>query len=326
MLELQDRLHLIPQAPFPAHSRIHRLRSFPGTFYVKRDDELGFTTSGSKIRKYRTLIPYLINAETREAIVIGSAYSSHVLSFTLLLIENGILPKLFLRGNPSRELLGNALLTSLTVPKESIRWFSKTAWKQVHEEAQREVDAQKHKTIIIEEGGSIEAALPGMLTLPLDIIQNEHEQGFAFDHLFIESGSGLMAISTLLCFSFIEKSCLIHVILLAGDENYFLSQLKRFHAEFERLLGKAIPLPQNYILYPPKETGRFGYIQESIYQNIATFAQQEGIFTDPIYTSKLFKEARSIAEEKSLKGNILINHSGGGLSLMGFQKQLQGVN
>lgn len=135
---LLEHLEQIPQAPYPLQSRIHPLRSFhfPATqCFIKRDDELGFGVSGSKIRKYRTLIPFLYRSNIKEVILIGSVQSNHILSCVQLLIEKGITPTLFLRGDPKRPLQGNALLTSLFVPSSSIHWYSKENWKKVEEEA-----------------------------------------------------------------------------------------------------------------------------------------------------------------------------------------------
>lgn len=45
----------------------------------------------------------------------------------------------------------------------------------------------------------------------------------------------------------------------------------------------------------------------------------KGIITDPVYTAKLFHEASIITKHYSLRGNVLIVHSGGGTGLFGRQ-------
>jgi 1-aminocyclopropane-1-carboxylate deaminase len=152
---LTSCLAAIPQIDYPTHSRIHPLRSFifPSVqCYVKRDDELGFGISGSKIRKYRSLIPFLLAKQVQEVVVIGSAYSNHVLSFVQLMIENGLQPTLFLRGDPSRSLQGNALLTSLFVLPSAIHWLSQSDWKNVESLAYLYASKQNHSTFVLPEG------------------------------------------------------------------------------------------------------------------------------------------------------------------------------
>ena len=128
MSNLQTFIDAFPQANYPFHSRVHRLASFDSQSvkcYVKRDDELGFGISGSKIRKYRSLIPWLKQEKIHEVVLIGSASSNHVLSLCQLLIENRLKPTLFLRGDPSYSKKGNCIFSSLFVPSSSIHWISK---------------------------------------------------------------------------------------------------------------------------------------------------------------------------------------------------------
>ena len=45
---------------------------------------------------------------------------------------------------------------------------------------------------------------------------------------------------------------------------------------------------------------------------------------DPIYSVKLLFESKRVIHEAGITGNVLIIHSGGGLSLAGFQSMLSG--
>lgn len=319
-------LSLIPQADYPIHSRLHALRSFhfPSLkCYVKRDDELGFGISGTKIRKYRSLIPSLILNQIKEVAVIGSAYSNHVLSFIQLLIENGVQPTLFLRGNPHSSLQGNALLISLFIPPSSIHWFSKENWKNVLSNAQAYAKLQTHPTFVLPEGGFCSQALPGVLTLALDIIKNEKEHGINFDHLFIDAGTGFTACTLILALSWLKHSACIHVILLAEDRQGFLSALKNCHQMFQQFIQSPLPFPQNFLLHDPQMTQPFGKTNVFLFEKISQIAQKEGFLTDPIYTAKLFIESEFLLSQGKIKGFACLLHTGGAFTLMGFQHQLQ---
>jgi len=227
--ELKDRIGLANQSSYPVHSRIHPLRSFHSPFslyYVKRDDELGFGISGSKIRKYSSLIPFLLSSYYEEVVIIGSLNSNHVLSICQLFIENGIKSTLFLRGDPDRELIGNGLLLSYFVAMQDIHWFSKDHWHDVEKEALEYAKVSPLNTFVLSEGGSVAEALPGALTLPLDILKNEEEEKIAFDHIFIDAGTGLMAIALILAFAALKRKTHLHVILIAGDKKIFYQPIK----------------------------------------------------------------------------------------------------
>ena len=139
------------------------------------------------------MIPFLLANGFHEVVLIGSAYSNHVLSLIQLLIENGLQPTLFLRGDPNRPFQGNALLTSLFISPAHIHWFAKEEWKDVESQAHAYAKQQKPTPFVLPEGGFCFEALPGTLTLPLDILENEEEKKLTFDHIFIEAGTGLTA-------------------------------------------------------------------------------------------------------------------------------------
>lgn len=322
----QKCLTTIPQSSYPLHSRVHPLRSFlfpHTTCYVKRDDELGFGISGSKIRKYRSLIPFFLNTGIQEVVVIGSAYSNHVLSIIQLLIENGLSSTLFLRGQPTRSKIGNSLLISLFVSPNSIHWFSKTEWPSVQSFADKYAQQQQHLTFVLPEGGGCAEALPGALTLCLDLLENEKERGQTFDHVFIEAGTGFMASALILGLSWLEHPTLVHVLVLAQNQVAFLGQLTRCHTMFSQWLDLPCPFPQNFVLHLPQISGNFGQHSTFLFERMSHLAREEGFLTDPIYTAKLFIETHHLLNQGEIKGNILIHHSGGALTLTGFQEQLQ---
>lgn len=311
------------------HSRVHVLKTFNGplaTSQVKRDDELGFGISGSKWRKYISLIPHLLNKHYQEAVVIGSSYSNHVLGISQLLIENRIKPTLFLLGDRSRKRQGNLLLTSLLVPESQIQWFSHQDWPQIETFAANYIRDNPLRTALIPEGACMQAALPGALTLALDILENEQKAEEEFQHIFIDAGSGLTAIAAILAFAWLNKKTLLHVLLLADNEEQFLAKLKLFQKTFEELLEVQLDwtsLIEHFKLYKPTIARSFGSVNRTVMNHIQCIAREEGFFTDPIYSAKLFWEAKKIIQTQELTGNVLIIHSGGALTLMGFQKELE---
>lgn len=322
---LEETLKAIPQMPYSCQSRCHRLPSFDisnSQCYVKREDELGFGLTGSKVRKYRTLIPFLLSQQIQEVVVIGSAYSNHVVGVTQLLIENRIKPTLFIRGQPHHSLQGNALLNRLLVPDYSIHWMAKEEWVNVEDQAQLYAQKQPHSTFVLPEGAFMEAAFWGALSLTLDIVRNEEDIHLSFDHLLLDAGTGLMAGAVILGHTWLQKHTHIHVLLLAEEETAFINRLNTLHTFFEKLLKQKCPWPQNFTLHKPRHLASFGSTSPSLFRYMADLARQEGLLTDPIYIAKLFLEAQHMLKQGQLQGNILINHSGGALTLAGFQEPL----
>jgi len=311
------------------HSRIHRLRYIdkPGTeVYVKREDELGFGISGTKVRKYLSLFAHLKNQGKAHAVVVGGAYSNNVLGLSQRLIEKGIMPHVFLRGAPPAVYKGNLLLTALLVPPKQRQWVSRAQWPQAYGRALQYAKSLPGPAIVLPEGVCMVEALPGALTLGADVLYNEVAAQVVFDHIFIEAGTGLAAIGLLLALRAEGRKVAIHVLLLATTQGAFLAMLAYFYAYYRHMLPKILTwevLVENVYFYRSTIAPSFGATNRKVFEVIAHIARIEGILTDPIYTAKLFSTAQHIIlEEAQIQGKILLVHSGGGLALMGFQAQL----
>jgi 1-aminocyclopropane-1-carboxylate deaminase len=315
---LKAALDCIPQADYPVHSRIHSLKTILNC-YIKRDDELGFGFNGSKARKFRTLIPHLLHNGIKDAIIIGSANSNNVLSLSQLCIENQINTHLFLKQYHDNHSKGNFLLTRLITSPSKIHWLTSENWPKVSREAEDYLKTLIAPAIVIPEGSALPIAMLGSLSLAFDIIENEQQHNIYFDHIFIDAGTGLTAIALILAYAYLQKKTMIHVVLIAGSTQTFYGTLKEYHHFFTHWLNEPSLLPQNYTLHHPVTAKSFGSVNTSILSEIHSIASQEGILVDPIYSAKLFATAKNIIKTINNPGSSLLIHSGGALSLNGYQ-------
>ena len=306
---------------FNLQSRIHRLKWFGRSdIWVKRDDELSFGVSGTKLRKHASVIPALKLKGIEEVVVIGGANSNNVLSAAQTLIENGIKITPFLLGPPSHKQ-GNSKLLSLFVDDDEIHWISRNQWADIETIVNNYIeneDAQGIKIFVLPEGGHHQLALPGSLSILLDIRRNESESGVIFDHVFIDSGTGMVAQSLLAGAAAINKKTKFHVVVLAGSFETFecgLEQIIQYTEDFLQISIKSLP---DYKLSYPVIAKSFGGTNRAIFREIKSIARENGILTDPVYSAKLFITAKHTIQDQSLDGNILLIHSGGALALSGF--------
>ncbi len=262
--------------PFSRCSRIHPLRSMPSGCYVKREDELSFGVSGTKLRKYLSFLPELVKSCPDEAIVIGSVYSNHVVSIAQLLREKGIVPVLFLIGRQESALKGNLLYSALFAGSENIRWIPKEESSRVERYVEEYIAQKKDKKIaVIPKGANTAAALPGALTLALDILRNEEEHGLSFDHIFLDSGTGLTACALLLAFAFLGKDAFFHIVQIAGSKEEFHDVLAQRKGDFEGLLQLTVPMPSSFQLYTPSTAPSFGSVNAALFQTIREIRSEE---------------------------------------------------
>ena len=289
--------------------------------YVKREDELSFSVSGSKLRKYASILPVLKKKKDVTIALVGSAYSNHILSLVQLLKQEGLPYQLFLEKPKTSIAQGNFFFISLLLTPEEIIWIEKApeiltaSWTSEWEKT-----LQQH-FFWIPIGGCMKEGFLGALTLGLDILTNEQELKTTFSHIFIDAGTGITAAALITSFAYIGKKTPITALLCAGTEKTFLDQLLFWKSFLEGILHEKIPPLHNYQSTLPLTAKSFGSTNAKIFTTISKVAREEGIFLDPLYTAKLYLTAEKFSRESPSISTLWI-HSGGALSLTGFQQPL----
>ncbi|MHC4307872.1 MAG: pyridoxal-phosphate dependent enzyme [Planctomycetota bacterium] len=306
---------------FNLRSRIHRLRWFNRSdIWIKRDDELSFGVSGTRLRKHASIVPVLKLKGIEEVVVLGGANSNNVLSAAQILTENNIKITPFLLGPPAHKQ-GNLKLLSLFVDDDEIHWISHEQWADIESHVNEYVEKENErgiKAFVLPEGGHHRMALPGSLSILLDILRNESESGITFDHVFIDSSTGMVAQSLLAGAAAINKKTKFHIVALTGSFETFECGLNQIIQYTEDFLQGSIELRPDYKLYYPATAKSIRDTERSIFREIKSIARNDGIFTDPVYSAKLFITAKQTIQDLSIDGNILLIHSGGTLALSGF--------
>lgn len=281
-------------------SRIHSSNTL-SSVWIKRDDELSCTISGTKWRKYLSLIPYLKKVK-KTVVVTGGCYSNHVLGIAQLFIENQIPFKLMLYKPKSNLIKGNYwLLKQLTSSDVTFVEYNANHNALAKEKWGSEV-------LVLEEGGAHPKAILGLCTLGLEIAESG-----SFNHIFIDSGTGFSAAVLYWCLNFLQIRTTLHVNLIAGDQSCFDRQFSLV----EQTMGKCSSFAA-LAFHIPSKNKSFGSISKKLISEISAVAKQEGFFLDPIYTYKSWNIMQSAVQKKALE-KVLWIHSGGTLSLLGFQ-------
>jgi len=320
--------------------------------YLKRDDLLGgFIPNGTKVRKYASLLPHLIhtNHPSIPIGIIGGLNSNNVLSLSAFLRQHGLPSHLFLCQTPGIERQDvrageNAWLLRLLLATrawESITWIPRESWASADRMALEYFAANYAKEPevtfnIIQEGAANRESLPGLLTLPLDILQNEQALKIQFTDIFIEAGSGSTAATLIAAFEWLKiERTLIHVLLVAGErdgKDFEEKVLPKMRRDLGELVGQQVqenhPAKKIYRLRTPKNAKSFGATNAKVFQTISNFARTEGILLEPIYSAKLIYHLFHETLEKDLSPNstILICHQGGLNTLQGYSKNFVGPN
>lgn len=293
-------------------SRIHKLNHFPNNdvvCYVKRDDELGCGISGSKLRKYSSLMPALINRGIRHLIIIAGSQSNNLLAALQLAREFQLEITAFLIKPRSLEIKGNFKLSRLFLDEKEIVWVDRDDWPNVDTLTNNYLGTLKEPAFVLNEGASVPESMNGAMSIAWDIVHNEQLTGVVFQHIFVDAGTGFSAAALIKGLQELNHQALVHVLLLADDERTFKAKLKDWIEQ----------VPESVDCFYPNTGKSFGAVNQRIKNEIKRLAREEGILADPVYSAKLFHSARHYIVDKELKGTVLIIHSGGTLTMAGFE-------
>lgn len=297
--------------PFiPLHSRSYELPSFSATgrCFIKRDDELSAGISGTKCRKYASIVPFLKSNHFNHVHLIGSTHSNNILAACQCLKEHQIDYRALLLKPHGNRHSGNFKLSQLFLSEEKIYWVDRQDWPAVNVLGQQLADNYSQPSYLLPEGSSIAAAIDGAMTLGQDIVKNEQQLGISFDQIFIDAGTGFSASCLIKYLNQINHSAQIYILLLADDSEAFIERHKNW--------TKASL--NNSTLLRPTTAKSFGAVNSTIKHYLRQFAYHYGVLLDPLYSAKLFYESQKYIERHKIGGNSLIIHSGGTLSLPYF--------
>ncbi|RUR08272.1 pyridoxal-phosphate dependent enzyme [Legionella sp. km772] len=292
-------------------SRVHQLQSFSTpkfNCYVKRDDELSCGISGTKLRKYSSIVPFLVKEEVEHLIIIAGPQSNNLLAALQIARELQLKVTAFLLKPKHGLIQGNFKLSLMFLEEKDIVWIERSSWFEVELLALDYLKTQERCSFILNEGANVPQAMDGAMSLAWDIQRNEKELGFHFDYIFVDAGTGFAAAALINGLAQINHPALIHVLLLADQEEVFSVKLNQWINAY----------PNNFRCFYPSTARAFGSINQTIKNEIKRLAKEEGVLSEPIYSAKLFYETRRYIKEYQLQGTGLIIHSGGLLTMTGF--------
>ncbi len=312
-------------------TRIHKLPSSnkTNTLYIKREDELSSGISGSKLRKYASVIRHLIENNIEEVALIGGPNSNHLVGLLQILKEHDIHAWLFIREAGDSTKQGNALFLDMLAPESSITIIPREQWTEATRIAQSFLETrniENKKTLLIPEGGLHETSLPGALTLAQDILKNESTHGTVFTDLFVDSGTGMTAIGLILGLAALDPNAFqrsIHITLIAGEEHAFRAHLDQFSSYLGSALNHPIPPFSKLNFLKPPTCKAFGSVKPSLFTATREISRTEGLLMDPTYSVKHYLSMKEYITQSGTSSSLnLFIYNGSTLGLSGFQAKL----
>lgn len=284
LAELIDRLQL-PCPPVPLQPGRQRA---DWTFVLEA--QLG----GYKARKYLSLIPWLQAQGCPRVVLQGSRRGNNLAELAARLIAAGLQPALPLSSRPRRgDRLGNELLLELLQLPEGSD------------------DGQ----LVVPEGASCLASLPGALTLAASLGQSMLDHSRQPARIYVDAGTGFTAAALLLGLGQLNFEGDVHIVDMAGTGH---QGVENWLTQMRSSLTWLGAVPRWYLSRPPTARS-FGSTNRRVWDEVGRMASQEGLWIDPLYSAKLLLTAR---ENSGSEPSWLIL-SGGKTELMAWQPILR---
>ena len=302
-------------------SRIHTLPAWPAAVWLKRDDELSCSMSGSKVRKLVSLSAAWQRQRADCVVAWGSARSQHLFALAQLCREQGLELQLVTKaGSPPRPS-GLDQLWPWLHPAENRQVVPAELWPEAPERANNlaaALRAQGRQPFLVREGGAQPEAWLGAMSLAVDIVAQEQNLGSTFTHIFVDAGTGLTAQALLIGLALFHRHPCCEIVLCAGKPDIFAADLAEFKQKFSAQSGLDVRALPPYRCHFPPTAKAFGSTNQAIFAEIKRTAEESGVVLDPIYSAKLFMAARAVLPELGSQARVLLIHSGGALSLFGY--------
>jgi 1-aminocyclopropane-1-carboxylate deaminase len=311
-------------------SRFHPIKDLSKRhLVVLRDDELGGFW-GTKFRKYASIIEFCKKQRITDVIATGGINSNNLAAAAALLTEAHIKLHAFAildhSDDPSHNL-GNRMLIRLIIPKERLHLIPRSEKSNVvnqMSELAHALHLQNRSSLVLEEGGGCEAAVPGCLTLADNlhhVVKTEMNQEIP-DNIFIDSGTALTSASLLARLKQLnlDSKTKVHVIQMAGYEEQLVQAFTRWVTPTTGVDWNDV---SHFVrVYRPMSPRSYGATSQELFSFIKYMAETQGILCDPVYSAKLFKRAFDLIEGQNCRGSISIIHTGGVSGLMGHELPL----
>lgn len=309
--------------PTPLHPLPRLSKEWGVDLWIKRDDLSGFAGGGNKGRKLEFLIADALE-QNCNAFVTRGAYQSNFVrqaatACTIYGLEFHAAVMHWPYPGPGREtrpldwkepssLTGNAVLD---------RWVGAHIWvfpdgtfEQLEEHARsiaEKLREEKKKVYMCPGGGSNGIGALGFVRA----FQELMEQTEPYDFIIVASGSG--GTHGGLAYALKQSPVKTHLIGICTDnEPELVEDILQVTEELDSLLFTKVHVNREDIDLRLEYAGR-GYQVPTRESRLAiqTLARKEGIFLDPVYTSKAFAGLMDLVARHEVKGRILFWHTGG---------------
>jgi D-cysteine desulfhydrase family pyridoxal phosphate-dependent enzyme len=304
-----------PVAPLPRQSA----RMGGAELWIKRDDQTGLALGGNKTRKLELLVAEAEARGARTLVTRGAVQSNHCRQTAAAASTRGLQSILVLRGEPPSSTNGNLLLDHLMGAR--IVWTHGRDPETVLQEVFQQAESDLQRPYLVPYGGSSPLGASAYAAALEECLA----QGLIPEWIVVASSSGgtqagLVAGARLLGYS--GKILGISVDLPGAQLRL---EVARLASEVCAMLGRPFQVAAQEILVEDRFSAPgYAVVTGLEREAIFTFAREEGILLDPVYTGRAAGGMLTLAREGRFRPGerVLFWHTGGTPALFAFAERL----
>ena len=283
--------------------------------FVKRDDSTGLGFGGNKIRKLEFLMGEALERKADTVITTGGVQSNHARQTAAAAKKLGMEAILLLRGEQPEEGKGNLLLDRILGAQ--VRFVQASDFLEVDQAAYElgsELEASGKRPYVIPLGGSTPTGSLGYAAAALEIVGQIQEMGLRVDTVVVANGSAGTQAGLVLGFKALNSGILVIGISVSRSRDALSAQVLDLGNRTAEKLGVEIRLdPEDVVVYQDYVGAGYAIPTKEGVAAIKLLARTEGLFLDPVYTSKAMAGLIDLIGKGVLKKeqNVLFMHTGG---------------
>ena len=323
-------------------TEIYKLKNLSDKYgvniYLKRDDLSGFSTfGGNKIRKLEFLFGEILKQGAKNIFTFGATQSNHALQTAIACRRYNLKPILYLVDvigegitDPKANILLDQILGAeikiINIKENEGEFEAMYRAKEESKKYAEEISKKKDDYYLIPPGGASPLGTLGFINAYLEMKAQEFKKDLNFKNIFHATGTGGTLGGLTAANKYLEDNVKVWGINVSQKDKGYLKEVADLSTEALKLLGINFKLNSSDILVDNNYVGE-GYEIPSAAANRAVkiFAEEEGIFLDPVYTGKAAAGMIDYLEkEKIAKGSELLFWHTGGTNALFAEKKLLG--
>lgn len=306
--------------PTPLQKMENLSRIFEKNIYFKRDDLIGVSLGGNKVRKLEFLLADALEKGADTVMTTGGAQSNHAMLTAACCNKLGMKTILMLKKRGVSDMLGNQILNQILGAQ--VEFYDTDQYSDIYEEMARrkaELAKEGHTAYEIPVGGSTALGALGYVECFRETMEQCKALDFTPDRMVSVVGSGGTYAG--LCAGADLYAPQVKVTGMAVDDEPFERICKQLKLEIGSLLELDRILDDaNLDIYYNCGAG-YGIPGPEDGEAVRYMARHEGIILDPVYTGKAFSLFLRMLREGAFDQdeNIVFLHSGGAGGLFAIE-------